>query len=348
MSLDDFLLLTPQFVRYGLLGTYGRFAPAYLAGAMALVLVVVLARRPLARVAIGVRLRRAAALWRYLRRVQLNARVLFGGSSRTDVWISLVNASILILVNMGTLYLVLSPALGLSSEQSWTRLLKGDLGWLLDLKGGVPLAVEDSLTLGVFLAGVLLARETGYYWVHRLSHQSAVLWQFHKLHHTCTSMTPLSVLRHHPVGVFLLKLGQSAAVTGWIAAFQAVTGLQPAAVAWGILIGTLMRWRLFVAPLRHSQIPLRFPRFLEYVVSSPSLHQAHHDRDRMRSNYADVFSLADWVFGTLYLPTLADRFRFGVAGEAADASPAHVLLEPFVTAARLARGRRSSGPAPDA
>jgi sterol desaturase/sphingolipid hydroxylase (fatty acid hydroxylase superfamily) len=60
------------------------------------------------------------------------------------------------------------------------------------------------------------------------------------------------------------------------------------------------------------------------VLVSPHMHQAHHSADAAQhdKNFATVFSLWDWMFGTLYLPAREERFRFGVDEPAAEALPA--------------------------
>ncbi len=49
------------------------------------------------------------------------------------------------------------------------------------------------------------------------------------------------------------------------------------------------------------------------------MHQAHHSADAAQhdKNFATVFALWDWMFGTLYLPDRTERFRFGVDEQAA-------------------------------
>jgi hypothetical protein len=63
-------------------------------------------------------------------------------------------------------------------------------------------------------------------------------------------------------------------------------------------------WNLAFSHLRHSHIALPFPRWLSYILVSPHMHQAHHSADAAQhdKNFATVFALWDWMFGTLYLP----------------------------------------------
>ena len=77
-------------------------------------------------------------------------------------------------------------------------------------------------------------------------------------------------------------------------------------------------WNLAFAHLRHSHVAMPFPRWLSYVLVSPHMHQVHHSVEERHHdrNFATVFALWDWAFGTLYLPDPRERFRFGLEAPA--------------------------------
>jgi sterol desaturase/sphingolipid hydroxylase (fatty acid hydroxylase superfamily) len=79
-------------------------------------------------------------------------------------------------------------------------------------------------------------------------------------------------------------------------------------------------WGVGFAHLRHSHVPLSFPRWLSYLLVSPVMHQAHHSADPAQHdrNFATVFSVWDWMFGTLYMTRPGERFRFGLGAETED------------------------------
>ena len=83
-----------------------------------------------------------------------------------------------------------------------------------------------------------------------------------------------------------------------------------------------LAWNLGFAHLRHSHVALPFPRWLSYILVSPHMHQALHSADAAQhdKNFATVFALWDWMFGTLYIPDPKERFRFGLEAPAAEAS----------------------------
>ena len=152
------------------------------------------------------------------------------------------------------------------------------------------------------------------YWTHRLFHGPALLWRAHRLHHAPQTLTPLTAFRFWPQEQILHLAG---------AAFGTGFGIGCAATILGgsVTLFTLLgvnaftlAWNLGFSHLRHSHIALSFPRWMSYLLVSPLMHQAHHSADpaQHNRNFATVFALWDWVFGTLYLPAPEERFRFGL------------------------------------
>jgi sterol desaturase/sphingolipid hydroxylase (fatty acid hydroxylase superfamily) len=84
----------------------------------------------------------------------------------------------------------------------------------------------------------------------------------------------------------------------------------------GVNVFTLA-WNLAFSHLRHSHVALSFPRWLSHVLVSPHMHQVHHSVEERHHdrNFATVFALWDWAFGTLYIPRRDERFRFGLEAE---------------------------------
>jgi sterol desaturase/sphingolipid hydroxylase (fatty acid hydroxylase superfamily) len=76
-------------------------------------------------------------------------------------------------------------------------------------------------------------------------------------------------------------------------------GVDGRVVLWVAVIGTL------IGHLNHSNLRLSWGPF-KYLINSPCMHVWHHDlvlHGRRGQNFAIVFSLWDWLFGTAYLPT---------------------------------------------
>ncbi|MFZ1773759.1 MAG: sterol desaturase family protein, partial [Rhizobiaceae bacterium] len=66
--------------------------------------------------------------------------------------------------------------------------------------------------------------------------------------------------------------------------------------------------------LRHSHVWISYGPVIEHVFSSPAQHQIHHSRaqEHHNKNYGEIFSLWDWMFGTLYIPQGREEIAFGL------------------------------------
>jgi len=171
--------------------------------------------------------------------------------------------------------------------------------------------------LAACAALAFIAGDFALYWTHRAFHHFPLLWRAHRLHHAPPVLTPLTGFRFWPWEQVVhmsgnmyaqgLGLGLAAGLFGAAVTPLTVLGVNVFSLAWGVAF----------AHLRHSPVPLRYPRWLSFVLVSPHMHQLHHSdapehRDR---NFATVFSLWDRMFGTLALTEQGQRFRFGLMRE---------------------------------
>lgn len=155
-------------------------------------------------------------------------------------------------------------------------------------------ALCAELPLAARLLLALLVGEIGFYWGHRLSHQSAWLWRFHAVHHSAEHMYFLVNTRAHPVDMIVTRLFGLAPLYALGLAGPSASGLATpvfvilAGTFWGFLIHADIRWRC---------------RPLEWLVATPVFHHWHHSRvEHINRNYAAMLPLLDRVFGTHYLP----------------------------------------------
>jgi len=219
---------------------------------------------------------------------------------------------------------------------------------------GTPDPVFSGGPVSIALLGILLLLLTDFstYVTHRLSHEVKPLWAFHRVHHSAPVMTPLTLMRKHPVydalgaliDIALLAPMKAAVIYFWPedvgAGMAGITALGFA--GFGLLAGNL----------RHSHIWLSFGPMLERVLISPAMHQIHHSKARRHwdRNYGEVFAVWDWMFGTLYVPRGRESLEFGVVDHP-DPHPTwrRAMVEPFGYALRalsheLGTGGRSLTP----
>jgi sterol desaturase/sphingolipid hydroxylase (fatty acid hydroxylase superfamily) len=126
------------------------------------------------------------------------------------------------------------------------------------------------------------------YWRHRLEH-TALLWPSHAVHHSDTEMTWLTLERFHPINrisTFVIDAG-----------VLLLLGLPPYAVLANNLV------RHYYGYFIHADLPWTYGR-LGKIFVSPAMHRWHHSTERAAfdTNYATVFSLFDWAFGTWRVP----------------------------------------------
>jgi sterol desaturase/sphingolipid hydroxylase (fatty acid hydroxylase superfamily) len=139
------------------------------------------------------------------------------------------------------------------------------------------------------------------YWKHRLLH-TRLLWPFHAVHHSSEDVDWLSNERLHPVEMVLMAV--------MFALPLLLLGFSAAAVVWS---GQIRRVH---SVYEHANLDIAYGRG-HFVLVSPIFHRWHHSSDpaAVDTNFANIFSLWDWMFGTIRLPREAPPANgFGVEG----------------------------------
>ena len=154
--------------------------------------------------------------------------------------------------------------------------------------------------------------------VHFALHRIPALWDFHKFHHSAETLTPLTVLRTHPLEG-LIFTARSAIVQGvTIACFVFLFGNQ-------VDLLTIFGVNIFVitfhglgSNLRHSHIPIRYPRPIERLLMSPAQHQLHHSESKQHHdrNFGVALSVWDRIFGSFH-HSVSEPLSFGIGKETA-------------------------------
>lgn len=170
---------------------------------------------------------------------------------------------------------------------------------------------------------------------HYYLHRNRYLWEFHKVHHSATVMNPFTLYRMHPVEIVLQNLQGMAAfilVTGLFFYFN--NNLVARATIWGVNSFSFLFF-MAGANLRHSSVPLKYPRWLEVVFMSPYQHQIHHSNKARfcHSNFGSRLAIWDYWFRTWVRSADCpeEKLKFGLPGNTLRASNtvAGNLLSPF-------------------
>lgn len=127
------------------------------------------------------------------------------------------------------------------------------------------------------------------YWFHRAAHKIPLVWRFHRVHHSDTTLDSSSYMRGHPVEIFFwFGVGNMVAC--------GLFGLDLVGLGLYVIVSTPM------VLIEHTN--LKFPRWWDKTfglfITTPNMHKIHHDQDQYYtdSNFADIFILWDKLFGT--------------------------------------------------
>jgi len=192
--------------------------------------------------------------------------------------------------------------------------------WTVAALGGLDGAgvAEANLPVGLLYGFLALASfDTANFFAHYLQHKVPALWEFHKVHHSAEVLTPITVLRMHPVDDMVTAATHSLAFGLANGVFLHLYGGPVTQVS---VLGTNVFFFLYFIGayhLRHSHLWVMFPKGLRDVLSSPALHLIHHSKAEQHwdKNFAPVFTFWDWMFGTLYQPHTREQIEVGIAEE---------------------------------
>jgi sterol desaturase/sphingolipid hydroxylase (fatty acid hydroxylase superfamily) len=153
---------------------------------------------------------------------------------------------------------------------------------------GVGLMNRAPPPLLVAIAATIAIRSLATYAIHRLSHRLSWLWRVHRVHHSDMRLDLSTGLRNHPL--------ELAFVLPWLVAASLVFGLHaPTLIVYEAVALGFALW-----DHANLALPPRLERPLRLLFVTPAMHHVHHSAARAEtdSNFGDVFSLWDRLFGT--------------------------------------------------
>lgn len=263
------------------------------------------------------------------RRFIFDKRILLHRSSLLDYKLFALNT--ILLASVLGLFIV--------TAQFW----QGPTGRLLTLLFGPPPAdaTPSWAVVGLTTLLQILALDFGYWLAHYVFHRVPLMWEFHKVHHSAEVMTPATELRQHPVELlfFPLVYGFTTGIT--YAVMVQVFGAEAQALG---LQGQTAILALHLATfhhLRHSHVNMPFTGLWGKILHSPAHHKIHHSDDprHFDRNLGYLFSIWDWMAGTLYVPRQGETVRLGIGHEGTHHDSVRaVLWLPVKQAWRLWRG----------
>jgi sterol desaturase/sphingolipid hydroxylase (fatty acid hydroxylase superfamily) len=139
---------------------------------------------------------------------------------------------------------------------------------------------------------------------HVLLHKTTCGWRTHRVHHSDMAVDVTTAFRQHP-GETIWRLAWRL-VPIWVLGIP----LPIVAVHETISAGNAL--------LEHANVALPdgLDRLVRSVFVTPNMHKWHHSRDARETdtNYGNILSVWDRLFGTLTTDTEFSRLRFGLDG----------------------------------
>lgn len=222
---------------------------------------------------------------------------------------------------------------------------------LPDLFGYPSQGLSETSTLILYTIVLTIVGDFSTYLVHYIMHYVPFFWEFHKVHHSATTLNPVTQYRIHPVELIInnikgiLVLGLVTGIFRYLSAYpiEEVTLIGANVLSFAFLF--------FGSNLRHSHIPLKYYNWLEYILISPFQHQIHHSdaEKHFNRNLGSKLAIWDWMFGTLVRSESVDSVNFGIGKEEEKRydSVWKNLLMPFLNLFRTWLGSLSKNPLPE-
>jgi sterol desaturase/sphingolipid hydroxylase (fatty acid hydroxylase superfamily)/creatinine amidohydrolase/Fe(II)-dependent formamide hydrolase-like protein len=168
-----------------------------------------------------------------------------------------------------------------------------------------------------YTLALAVAFDFGLFFSHYLLHKLPWLWEFHKVHHSAESLTPVTVHRMHPMDDFITYC--------FVALFTSIVD----AVLRVFIAGPVAEINIYSTNLmfflfyffgyhaRHSHVWIDYGKNWDNILISPAQHQIHHSTKRQHwdKNLGFIVAFWDRLFGTLYVPAEKEEISFGLNEE---------------------------------
>jgi sterol desaturase/sphingolipid hydroxylase (fatty acid hydroxylase superfamily) len=256
-------------------------------------------------------------------------KVWWSTSSKLDYQMLLINRAVMLLISPLMLTQVAVAGVLFLALYEW-----------LPQRPSVLLSWPDWSVSLLFTVAYFIVDDFARFFVHRLMHRWPLLWAFHKAHHSAETLTPLTVLRTHPVESVFFSLRTVIVQSFMIAVFVFFMGER---VDLHTVLGASVVVVLFNAigsNLRHSHVAVFYPKWLENFLLSPAQHQVHHSVDKKHhdKNFGVVFSVWDRLFGSFIHFEKDKALKFGLSeckNNPQGQTLCNVYFQPFREAAEM-------------
>lgn len=171
-----------------------------------------------------------------------------------------------------------------------------------------------------FLIALLILDLIAQYFVHYLLHQVPFMWRLHLVHHSDKEVDVTTGTRHHPLDFVIRECFALLAVL--------ITGMPLSFYLLYRLLSVLFTYWTHA----NLRLPLSLDRGLSWILVTPNMHKFHHHYQVpwTDSNYGNMFSVWDRIFGTFVYGDLQDiQYGVDLADHTNDQDIATQLRLPF-------------------
>ncbi|TPV33277.1 sterol desaturase family protein [Paucihalobacter ruber] len=172
------------------------------------------------------------------------------------------------------------------------------LGWKYLVFGWVEQFQFFTIPTNVFtIVLTFFVAEFGFYWYHRLSHETPILWTMHHTHHSGMQMNLSTAVRLNWLGAFVSPLFYLPFV---------LLGFSAEVLIICISLGLFFQYFL------HTETIGKLGVFEGKIFNTPSAHRVHHGSNEIYidKNYGGTLIIFDRIFGT-YQPE-TEKVNYGV------------------------------------
>lgn len=170
-------------------------------------------------------------------------------------------------------------ASGLYTFLFWTPAMRLAQMLTAPIRLVLPLEKFSGLPFAARWIIVFVAVDLAAYWAHRIAHANRFLWRFHRVHHSDTSLGPLTAFRCHFVEVAWRMFARALPLS--------LLAVDPNTMPIGLFVIPL-----FAEIIAHSDLDWSFG-----PIVGPAFHRVHHNSDSQK-NLSMLLTLWDAIFGT--------------------------------------------------
>lgn len=186
--------------------------------------------------------------------------------------------------------------------------------WMEESFGLSSILLTESQIILYYTLALVILLDLRVYLVHLAMHKIPFLWEFHKIHHSATTLNPITQYRLHPIELIINNLSHvfvSSFLIGFFDYFYAVSVDIITYLEINIFTVLFLFWG---STLRHSHVKLKYFHELERYLLSPFQHQVHHSNNpaHFDKNLGSKLAIWDWIFGTLIRSSEVVKIRFGL------------------------------------